>query len=130
MRRPEVDPEVSLEVDHLMGLAVLFPQMTESILVTELILMTGVEIETVDQIVVHTIVMITTGTILAMTDITLVVADITTRVMVGGMMTEANTGLHIGVLLIDLQTIPGLMTIVQMTCRTDIHGVTLVSETG
>ena len=103
MRSPEVDPEGSLEVDHLMGLAVFLPQVAESILVTELILMTEVEIETVDQIVVPTIVRIMTGTILTMTDTvmtditTSVMADIMTGVMVGGMMTEAGTGLHVGV---------------------------------
>ena len=103
MRIPEVDPEVSLEVDHLVGLAVLLPQVTESILATELILMTEVEIETIDQIVAHIIVRIMTGDILAMRDtvmtdiMTLVMADIMTGVVAGGMMTEADTGLHIGV---------------------------------
>ena len=136
MKSPEVDPEVSLKVDHLVGLAVLLPQVTESILVTELILMTEVRIETVDQILVPTIVRIMTSTILAMTDtvitdiMTLIMADIMTGVMEGGMTIEVNTGLYIGVPLVDLQTVPGLMSIIQTTCRTDNQGVTLVSETG
>ena len=46
IRNPEVDPEVNLEADHLMGPAVLLPQVTESILVTGLMLMTEVEIKT------------------------------------------------------------------------------------
>ena len=37
MANPEVDPEVSPKVDHPVCLAVLLPQVTESILVTELI---------------------------------------------------------------------------------------------
>ena len=136
MISPEVDLEVNPEVDHLMGLAVLLPQVTESILVTELMLMTEVETETIDHIMVHIIVRIMTGTILAMTDtvmtdiMTLVMTDIMTRVMAGSMTTEAYTGLHIGVILIDLLTVPDLMTIIQMTCRTEIYGLTLVSETG
>ena len=111
---PEVDPEVNLEADHLMDLAVLLPKVTEFILVTGLIPMTGVKIENTDQIVAHTIVM--TGTIPVMTDIvmtsimTSTAADMMTGVMTGSMMTEVDTGLHIGVLLIDLQTILGQTT--------------------
>ena len=118
---PEIDPEINLEADHLMGLAVLLPEVTESILVTGLMPMTGVDIKTIGQIMAHIIVMITTGTIPAMTGtmmtgiMTSTAADIMTGVTTGGMTTEVSTGLHVGVLLIDLQTVPGLMTAVQMT---------------
>ena len=63
IRSPEVDPEVNLEADHLIGPAVLLVEGTEFILVTGLILMTGVEIETTEQIVAHTTVMTATGII-------------------------------------------------------------------
>ena len=135
-RNPEVDPEVNLEADHLMGLAVLLPKVTESTLGTGLVLMTGVEIKTIGQIVAHIIVMIVTGTILAMTGtvmtdiITSTLANTMTGVMTGCMTTEVDIGLHVGVLLIDSQIILGLMTTVQMTRGTDVHGVTLVSEIG
>ena len=115
IRNPEVDPEVNLEADHLMGLAVLLPKVTESILVTR------VEIKTIGHIMAHIIVMIMTGTIPAMTGtmmtdiITSTTADIMTGVTPGGMMTEVDTGLHVRVLLIDLQTVSGLMTVIQMT---------------
>ena len=105
IRNPEVDPEVNLEADHPMGLAVLLPEVTESTLATGLMPMTGVEIRTIGQIVAHIKVMIVTST----------AADIMTGVMSGGMTTEVDTGLHVGVLFIDLQTIPGLMTTIQMT---------------
>ena len=104
-----------------MGLAVLLSEMTEFIVVTGLIQMTGARIETADQIMAHTTVMTATGTIPVMTDtmmtgiMTSTTVDIMTWVMTGGMMTAVDTGLHAGVLLTDLQAIPGLMTIVQMT---------------
>ena len=69
----------------------------------------------------HTIVMIMTGTITVMTDImmteimTSTTADIMTGVMTGDMMTEVDTGLHVGVLLVGLQTTLGLMTTIWMT---------------
>ena len=112
--------EVDLEADHLVDLAVLLPQVTESILVTGFMPTTGVEIKTIGQIMVHIIVMIVTGTVLAMadavmTDMTSVTANIMTWVMTGGMTTEVDTGLHVGILLVDLQTISGLMTAVQTT---------------
>ena len=116
-RNPEVDPEVNLEA----GLAVLLPKVRESILVTGLVLMTGVEIKTIGQIMAHIIVMITTGAIPAttgtmMTDIiTSTLADTMTGFMTGGTMTEVDTGLHVGVLLIDLQILLGLMTAIQVT---------------
>ena len=46
IQNPEVGPEGNLEADHLVGLAVLLPKVTESILVTGLMSMTGVEIRT------------------------------------------------------------------------------------
>ena len=120
-RSPEADPEVNLEANHLVGLAVLLPRVTGFTLVTRLVPIIGVRIETTDQIVPHTIVMIVTGTITVMTGIvmtdimTSTAADIMTGVMTGDMMTEVDTGLHIGVLLIDLQTALGLMTAIQTT---------------
>ena len=55
-----------------------------------------------------------TGTV--MTDImTSTTADIIIGVLTGGMMTEVDTGLHVGFLLVDLQTALGLMTTIQMT---------------
>ena len=120
-RSPEVDPEVILEADHLMGLAVLLPKVTEFILVIELISMTEARIETTDQIMVHATVITATGTIPIMTDtvmtgiMTSTVADIMTGVMTGGMMTEVDTCLHIGVLLPEV---------------IEFHGVTPASETG
>ena len=77
-------------------------------------LMIGVEIKTIGQIMAHLIVMIMTGTV--MTDIiTSTLADTMTGVTTGGTTTEVDTSLHIGILLIDLQTILGLMTTVEMT---------------
>ena len=120
-RSPEVDPEVNLEADHLVDLAVLLPDVTEFILVTGLMSMTGVETRTIGWIVAHTIVMIVTDAVPVTTDIimtdimTSTVADIMTGVMTGGMVTEVGTGLQAGVLLVDLKAILGLMTIVQMT---------------
>ena len=121
IRSPKADPEVNLEANHLMGLAVLLPGVTGFTLATGLMLMTGVRIETADQIMAHTIVMIVTGTITGMTGIvitdimTSTAAGIMTGVKTKDMMTEVDTGLHLGVLLIDLQTTLGLMTTVQMT---------------
>ena len=118
---PEVDPGVNLEANHLMDLVALLSKVTEFILATELVPMTGVKIETADQIVAHIIVMIMTGTIpvttnIMMTDImTSNAADIMAGMMAGDIMTMVDTGLHVGILLIDLQTILGLMTTVQMT---------------
>ena len=109
-------PEVNLEADHLVDLAVLLPDVIEFILATELIQMTGAKIETADQIVAHTTVMTATDTApvmtgIGMTDImTSTEADIMAGVMTEDMMTGIDTGLHIGVLLI-----PGLMTTAQMT---------------
>ena len=51
IRSPEVDLEVNLGANHLVDLPVLLPEVTEFILVTGLILMTGAKIETTDQIV-------------------------------------------------------------------------------
>ena len=107
-RGPKADPEVNLEADHLMDLAVLLPLVTEFILVKGLVPMTGAKIETTDQIMAHTTVMTMTDTAPFMTGI--MMTDIMTGVMTGHMMTGVDTGLHIGVLLI-----PGLMTTVQMT---------------
>ena len=93
IRSPEVDPEVNLEADHLMDLAVLLPKVTEFILVTGLVPMTGAKIETTDQIVAHTTVMTKTDitpvmTGIVMTDtMTSTEADIMTGVMTGDMMT-------------------------------------------
>ena len=93
MRSPEVDPEVNPEADHLMDLAVLLPKVTEFILVTGLVPMTGAKIETTDQIVAHTTVMTKTDiapvmTGIVMTDtMTSTEADIMTGVMTGDMMT-------------------------------------------
>ena len=121
IRNQEVDPEVNLEADHLMGLAVLLPEVTESIPVTGLVLMTGVEIKTVGQIMAYITVMIMTGTVPAMTGtvmtdiMTSTAADTMTWVTTGGMTAEVGTGLPAGVLLIDLQTVSSLMTTVQMT---------------
>ena len=104
-----------------MGLAVPLPDVTESTLGTGLMPMTGVEIKTIGQIVAHIIVMIATGAIPAMTGtvmtdiITSTLADTMTGVTIRGMMTEVDIGLHVGVLLIDLQIILGLMTTIQMT---------------
>ena len=67
------------------------------------------------------IVMTVTGTVPAMTGTVMTdimistTANIMTGVMTGGMMVEVDTCFHVGVLLIDLQTIPGLMTAIQMT---------------
>ena len=104
-RSPEVDPEVNLEADHLIH------QVTGFTLATGLVPMTGVKIETTDQIMAHTIVMIATGTITVMTDI--MMTDIMTSTT-AGIMTGV-TGLHIGVLLVDLQTTLGLMMTILMT---------------
>ena len=103
-----------------MGLAVLLPRVTGFTLVTGLMSMTGVRIETTNQIMAHTIV-ITTGTITVMTGIvmtdimTSTTANIITGVMTGDMTTEVDTGLHTGVLLVDHQIALGLMTAVQTT---------------
>ena len=116
IRSPEVDPEVNLEADYLMDFAVLLPKVTEFILVTGLVLMTGAKIETMDQIMAHTTVMTTTDTApvttgIMMTDtMTSTEADIMTGVMTEDMMTGVDAHLHVGVLLI-----PGLMTSAQMT---------------
>ena len=116
IRNPEVDPEVNLGADHLVDPAVLLPEGTESILVMGLALMTRVKIEATEQIVAHTTVMITTGTIPVMADIMMIdiltstEVGIMTGATTGDMMTEVDTGLHAGVLLI-----LGLMTTVQMT---------------
>ena len=99
-----------------MDLAVLLPKVTEFILMTGLLPMTGAKIETTDQIVAHTTVMTMTDTTPVMTAImmtdtmTSIKADIMTGVVTGDMMTGVDTGIHIGVLLI-----PGLMTTIQMT---------------
>ena len=88
-----------------MGFAVLLTEVTEFILVTGPILMTGARIETADQSVVHTTVMTVISTIPVETDtmmtgiMTSTMADIMTGVMTGGMTTEVDTGLHTGVLL-------------------------------
>ena len=120
-KSPEVDPEVNLEANHHMDLAVLLPEVTEFILVTGPMSMTGVETRTIGQIVAHIIAMIMIGTLPVMTDIMMIdimtstMADIMTGVTTGGMMTEVDNGLHAGVLLVDLLTVLGLMTIAQMT---------------
>ena len=81
-----------------------------------LIPMIGVKIETAKQIMTHTTVMTTTGTIPVMTDIMIIdiitstEADIMTGAMTGDMTTEVDTGLPVGVFLI-----LDLMTTIQMT---------------
>ena len=98
IRSPKVDPEVNLEADHLVDLAVLLPEVTEFILVMGLILMTGAKIETADQIMAHTTVMTTTDTTpvttgIMMTDtMTSTKVDIMTGVMTGDMTTGVDTG--------------------------------------
>ena len=115
IRSPGVDPEVNLEADHLVDLAVLLPEVTEFILVTGLVPMTGAKMGTADQIMVHTTVMTMTDTTLVMTGIvmtdtmTSTEADIMTGVMAEDLMTGVDTGLHVRVLLI-----PDLMTTAQM----------------
>ena len=74
-RSPEEGPEVNLEADHLMGLAVLLPTVTEFILVKRLILLTGARIEITDQMMAHTIVLATTGTIPVMRDTVMMYYD-------------------------------------------------------
>ena len=113
-RSPKADPEVNLEANHLVGLAVLLPGATGFTLVTGLMPMMGVRTETTDQIVAHTIVIIMTGTITVMKGIIMTDIMTSTTVDMTGDMTEVDTGPHVGVLLIDLQIALGLIAI-QMT---------------
>ena len=85
IRSPEVDPEVNLEADHLVDLAVLLPKVTEFILATGLMLMTGAKIETTDQIMANT-------TVMTMTD----TAPVTTGIVMTDTMTSTKQILSLG----------------------------------
>ena len=108
------------------GFAVL-PRATGFTLATGLMPMTGVRIETADQFMAHSVVMIATGTVTVKADI--MMTDIMT-ITTANIMTGVTSGDHVGVLQVSFQTALGLMTAVQTTGGTDINEVTLVSETG
>ena len=103
-RSPEMDPEVNPKVSHLMGPAAPLLMVTESVVMTESILVTGsmmeteVETRTTDLIVDPTILRTTTSTIptvtgTMMTDFLTLTAGIIAGVTTGDMTIGVDTGL-------------------------------------